>query len=62
MGSIQRKYNTATTVLFPLIDRGTEDFESSPVVHASGDTQISKDVRMLLGILRLVLRQKHRSP
>ncbi len=40
---VLRKYNTSTTILFPLIDRGTNDFESTPVSHASGDTQISKD-------------------
>jgi len=38
-----RKYGTAATVLFPLIDRDAQDFESTPVTHASGDTQISKD-------------------
>jgi hypothetical protein len=40
---ILRKYGAATTVLFPLIDAGAQDFESTPVSHASGDTQISKD-------------------
>lgn len=38
-----RKYGTATTILFPLIDRGAQDFEATPVSHASGDTQISKN-------------------
>ena len=38
-----RKYNTATTVYFPLVDFGAQDFESTPVTFASGDTQISKD-------------------
>ena len=40
---VLRKYGTATTVLFPLIDRGAQDFEITPVTHASGDTQISKN-------------------
>lgn len=43
MGAILRKYGTATTVLFPLIDRGTLDFESTPVTFVAADTQISKD-------------------
>lgn len=38
-----RKYNVATTLLFPLIDRGTQDFESTPVSFVAADTQISKD-------------------
>jgi hypothetical protein len=40
---ILRKYGEATTILFPLIDAGAADFESSPVTFAAGDTQISKD-------------------
>jgi hypothetical protein len=40
---IQRQYNTATTVLFPLVDRGSDDFESTPVTFSAADTQISKD-------------------
>lgn len=40
---VLRKYGAATTILFPLIDRGALDFESTPVTHASGDTQISKN-------------------
>jgi len=40
---VLRKYGTATTILFPLIDRGAQDFESTPVTHASGDTQLSKN-------------------
>lgn len=40
---ILRKYNTATSIYFPLIDAGAADFESTPVTFASGDTQISKD-------------------
>lgn len=38
-----RKYGEACVLLFPLIDRGAQDFESTPVTHASGDTQISKN-------------------
>ena len=38
-----RKYGTATTILFPLIDFGGTDFESTPVSFAAADTQISKD-------------------
>ena len=37
------KYGTQTTFYFPLIDAGAADFESTPVTHASGDSQISKD-------------------
>lgn len=40
---IERKYGEATTILFPLIDRGTLDFESTPVSFVAADTQISKD-------------------
>ena len=38
-----RKYNSATTVLFPLIDRDAVDFESTPVTFAAADTKIIKD-------------------
>lgn len=40
---IIRKYNAATKVLFPLIDRGGVDFESTPVTFVDADTKISKD-------------------
>lgn len=40
---ILRKYNEATTVFFPLIDRGTMDFESTPVTFVAADTQFNKD-------------------
>lgn len=40
---VWRKYGEATTILFPLIDYGATDFESTPVTFASGDTQLSKD-------------------
>ena len=40
---IWRKYGTGTTILFPLVDAGTSSFENTPVTHASGDIQISKD-------------------
>jgi len=40
---VWRKYGTSTTILFPLIDKGTPDFESTPVAHAAGDTKISKN-------------------
>lgn len=43
MGAILRKYGAATTVLFPLVDAGTVDFEATPVSFVAGDTQISKD-------------------
>ena len=38
-----RKYGVAATILFPLIDRGTLDFEATPVTFVAADTQISKD-------------------
>ena len=38
-----RKYGAATTIPFPLIDRGTADFESTPVTFQSSDARISKD-------------------
>lgn len=38
-----RKYGAATTLIFPLVDRGTVDFESTPATFASGDTKIVKD-------------------
>jgi hypothetical protein len=37
-----RKYNTATTIYFPLISVGTANFITS-ATHAAGDTQIIKD-------------------
>lgn len=40
---LNRTYGIATTIYFPLIDAGTADFESTPVTHASGDSQISID-------------------
>ena len=43
MSEIWRKYGAATTILFPLIDAGAVDFESTPVTFAAGDIQISKD-------------------
>ena len=38
-----RKYGVATVIQFPLIDAGATDYEATPVTHATGDTQISKD-------------------
>jgi hypothetical protein len=38
-----RQYGVATTVYFPLIDKGATDLESTPVTIASGDCKISKD-------------------
>lgn len=38
-----RRYGVATTVFFPLIDKGATDFEATPVTIASGDCKISKD-------------------
>jgi hypothetical protein len=40
---VQREYGVATTVLFPLIDYGATDFESTPVSFVAADCQISKD-------------------
>lgn len=36
-------YGITETFYFPLIDRGTIDFESTPVSFSSGDTQLIKD-------------------
>lgn len=38
-----RQYGVATTLYFPLIDKGATDLESTPVTIASGDIKISKD-------------------
>lgn len=38
-----RQYGVATTLYFPLVDKGATDFEATPVTIASGDCQISKD-------------------
>jgi hypothetical protein len=39
-----RKYGTATTIYFPLIDAGTRNFAGSgDYTHVSGDVRISKD-------------------
>lgn len=38
-----RKHNTATTINFALRDRGTQDFENTPVTFATGDAQGSLD-------------------
>ena len=40
---VLRKYGVATTVIVPLIDRGTQDFESTPATFAAGDIKIIKD-------------------
>ena len=40
---VLRKYGVATTILFPLVDRGAIDFESTPVTFVAADTQISKN-------------------
>jgi len=40
---VWRSYGATATILFPLIDFGAQDFESTPVTFAAGDTQISKD-------------------
>ena len=41
--SVLRKYGVATTILFPLIDAGAQDFEATPVTFVAADTQISKN-------------------
>lgn len=41
--AFERKYGAAAEVPFPLIDRGTNNFENSPVGFDAGDTSISKD-------------------
>ncbi len=38
-----RQYGVATTLYFPLVDKGFTDFEGTPVTIASGDCKISKD-------------------
>jgi hypothetical protein len=38
-----RQYGVATTLYFPLVDKGATDLESTPVTIASGDIKISKD-------------------
>ena len=38
-----RQYGVATTLYFPLIDKGATNLESTPVTIASGDCKISKD-------------------
>lgn len=38
-----RKYGVQATMLFPLIGRDEVDFENTPVIHAVGDSQISKN-------------------
>ncbi len=40
---VLRKYGVATTILFPLVDAGAIDFESTPVSFVAADTQISKN-------------------
>ncbi len=40
---VLRKYGEATTLIFPLVDRATLDFEATPVTFAAADTKISKD-------------------
>ena len=40
---VLRKYGTAASVFFPLIDNGAQDFESTPVTFVATDCQISKD-------------------
>lgn len=43
MSEFWRPYGQAFSVRFPLIDRGTLDFESTPVTFAAGDAQRSLD-------------------
>lgn len=44
MSALIREYGVATTIYFPLIDAGTQNFAvSGDYTHASGDTKISKD-------------------
>ena len=44
MGALQRKYGTATTIYFPLIKAGSNNFAvSGDYTHASGDVKISID-------------------
>lgn len=38
---VWRKRNVAANIFFPLIDRGTLDFENTPVTFVAGDTQFS---------------------
>ena len=38
-----KKYAVGAIITFPLIDRGTADFDATPVTFAAGDVQISKD-------------------
>lgn len=38
-----KKYNADATILFPLVDFGDTDFETTPVPLATGDTEIIKD-------------------
>ena len=40
---VLRKYGVATTILFPLVDAGAIDFESTPVTFVAADCQISKN-------------------
>lgn len=40
---VLRKYGEAATIVFPLVDRGTLDFESTPVTFAAGDVKIIKN-------------------
>lgn len=40
---IRRKYGTAATIYFPLIDAGTTDFESTPVSPAGAEVQVIID-------------------
>ena len=41
--NILRKYGQAATILFPLVDRGLQDFDVSPPTFATGDVKIIKD-------------------
>ena len=40
---VQRKYGVATTLLFPLITRGSLDFKVGGITFVAADTQISKN-------------------
>lgn len=40
---ILREYGVAATILFPLIERGSQDFRDTGIAFAAIDTQISKD-------------------
>lgn len=55
----QTKYGVGATFYFPLTDRGTEDFEATPVTFAAGDVKLIKDGGTAANTTNLVVTETY---